>query len=141
MPPRATFRRLIEFVAERLGGHQVPLRHSAREIRDFLLPGAVHDDLLKRMVSRLYRANRCGHLDATVDWELTLDTLGEMRIELLRSPRTDIDQYGFIEDFCAGASAFFPDAHGGTGTQSGARRAGATLAEIIPLPRGTLKVS
>jgi hypothetical protein len=141
MQPRTTFRRLIEYMADLLGGHHVPVRRDAREIREFLLPDAIHDDLLKRLVSRLYRANRCAHLDAAIDCEATLDALGEMRLELLRSPRTDIDQYGFIEDFCAGAGAFFADADDNPKTSDTPRRAGAPQAEIIHLPRGSLKVS
>jgi hypothetical protein len=141
MQSHATFRRMMEFVAERLGGHQVPVRRGAREIREFLLPEAVHDELLKRLVTRLYRANRCGHLDATVDWEVTLDALGEIRIELLRLPRTDIDQFEFIESFCAGAAAYFADQQTSRKVLGRERGASAPQAKIIPLQRNTLKVS
>ncbi len=102
-----TFRQFINYLEEHIGNHQIPTRHNAHEIREFLRPDGVHHNLVKKVVRRIYKTNNCGHLDAVVRRPATLGPLAEIRLEIMHSPRTDIDQYRFIEELCASATKFF----------------------------------
>lgn len=92
-----TFRQLIVFLADRIGHHQIPVRDDAHDIGDLLGADAVHHDLIHDIVKRLYKANRCGYLDADIDADTTFSILGEARGEIRRSPKTDIDQVLLID--------------------------------------------
>jgi hypothetical protein len=105
-----TFRQLIHYLADKIGRHYVPVRENAHEIREFLQPDGVHHDLIKDVVRKIYRANHCGFLDAEISEPQTLDSLGHIRAALLDSPRTDIDQFRFMEELCTYAAMFFADA-------------------------------
>lgn len=104
-----TFRRLIRYLEKHIGNHQIPTRRNAHEIREFLRPDGVHHDLVKDVVRRIYKTNNCGHLDAVVRRPATLGPLAEIRLEIMHSPRTDIDQYRFIEELYARATKFFDE--------------------------------
>lgn len=104
-----TFYELLNRLADRIGHHHIPVRPDAHEIREFLAPDAVHHDLVKEVVRRIYKANRCGHLHARVGAAATLETLSRIRLALIHSPRTDIDQYRFVEELCARAAEFFEE--------------------------------
>lgn len=102
-----TFRQLLVRLAERIGYHQIPLRSDACEIAEFLEPGAVHHELVKRAVQAIYRANRCGHLDAAVGVTLTFEALGALRGDIIRSGRGDIDQLDLLEKIGAQVAEVF----------------------------------
>ncbi len=92
-----TFRQLIAHLEDRIGNHQIPMRHNCHEIRDFIDADGVHPMLIKNVVRRIYKANRCGYLDAAVTSRATLDALACIRAEMLASPHTDLDEYHLIE--------------------------------------------
>ena len=88
---------MIEWWAEHLGRHQVPLRDRAEDINCFLASDAVHQELIQEVVRKVYRANRCSHLDAAVSLEDTFTILGQMQKALLNSPRADVDQMSLLD--------------------------------------------
>jgi len=102
-----SFRDLVTFLADRIGRHQVPVIDGAHEIRGFIDCDGVHHELISAAVRRLYKANRCGHLDAQLDRDRTLDTLAAIRSELLQCHNTDIDQFRFVENLCSSAQDYF----------------------------------
>jgi hypothetical protein len=53
----------------------------------------VHD-----LVRAVYKANRCGHLDAPVYAAETFNALGNLRARLSQSGRADVDQINLIDD-------------------------------------------
>lgn len=130
-----TFRKLINFLGDCLGSHQVPVRPRARELADFLRADAVHHDLVKPLVREIYRANRCGHLDAAVYREPTLEVLARFRLELLRRPGTDVDQFNFAESLCENAAAFFDKANPTPVSMRRSHRAAPAPAQVIPFRR------
>ncbi len=102
-----TFRRLLVELAERIGSQHFPVRENACEFADVLRPDAVHAELIKRVVRDVYRANHCGHLDASIDSDCTFDALGKIRGAIARHENTDVDQLNLLEDIGSQLSDLF----------------------------------
>jgi len=101
-----TFRELVCWLAERIGHHQIPVRDTASDIHGFLGPEGVHHDLIKRTVRSLYRANRCGHLDARVQAGPSMEVLHTLRHELRGGGVADVDQVALADQLCEHAAEF-----------------------------------
>jgi len=84
-------------LADRIGRHHLPVRESAHEIGEFLGDDAIHHDLVKNVVRSVYKANRCGHLNAPVFAYQTFDAIGAVRGSLLRSTATDVDAIRLLD--------------------------------------------
>jgi len=127
-PEKPAFRNLLLQLADAVGRHQLPLDEQAHEIRDFLRPDAVHHEIVKRLVLEIYRANRCGHLNAAVAYEDTITPLIALRRELRHSLHSDVDQVRLVDVLCEETERLFgvepPSA-------TPARTGNAT---VIPLP-------
>lgn len=95
-----TFRQFIHLLAEHIGLHQIPVVPGATEIRYFLAEDAVHHQLVTALVRDIYKKNNCGHLDAAIDTEMTLQLLGALRAALLTEDDTDICKFRLINDLC-----------------------------------------
>lgn len=93
-----SFRALVAWWAESLGRHHIPLREHSNDINNLLAPDAVHHELIQAVVRKVYCANKCGHLGAGVSLEDTFTALGQMRLNLLRCGRADIDQINLLDD-------------------------------------------
>lgn len=91
------FRDFITALAERIGMHQIPVHAGASEIRNFLGHDAVHHDFITALVRDLYRKNRCSHLDAAIDPQLTMKTISLARNGLVQARDTDICRYRFVD--------------------------------------------
>jgi hypothetical protein len=129
-----SFRGLVTFLADRIGRHQVPVIEGAHEIRGFIGCDGVHHDLISATVRRLYKANRCGHLDAQLDRDRTLTTLAAIRAELLQCHHTDIDQYRFMENLCHSAQDYFDERVPAQSTVPPAQDPAQGRGKIIALP-------
>lgn len=105
--PGLTFRNLADSLSNAVGEHQIPVVRSATHPAKVISPEAVHYDLVKKLFRAVYRANRCFHLNAPVDFERTFDVLGEFHGELISSDATDIDQMRLIQDIGHHAIEFF----------------------------------
>ena len=104
-----TYRQFLVQLAERVGRHQLPLRDGAAEIRAFLGPEGVHHELVSQLVRQIYRASRCGHLDAPLDPAATLDLLAMTAAATRRSPRADIDRVRLADELLAAAVELLGD--------------------------------
>jgi len=93
------FRQLILLLAEKVGHHHLPVNADANELREFLGSDAVHHDLVTKVVRSIYKANRCGYLDAPISKSITFATLGKLQRGIAQSQTTDIDQFNLINDF------------------------------------------
>lgn len=91
------FRALVMQLAEHVGRQHIPVNEDAENIHDLLGADAVHHELIKRVVRKVYKANHCGHLDSVIDPEPTFTVLGEIRRELTSSQFSDIDQINLID--------------------------------------------
>ena len=112
-PPQviATYRNLMVFLSDAIGSHQLPLIKEAMRPKEFVAPDAVHYDLVKKIAHSVYKANRCFHINAPVNYERTFNALGIIHGELIRSSKTDIDQMNLIHDIGVRAADFFDSCH------------------------------
>lgn len=95
--PTLTFREFFAQLAERLGAHLLPVRSEAHDIGSFLAPDGVHHPLDRQLARCIYRANRCGHLDAGICPQTTFRALGRFHRDLTRMPHTDVEQVALVE--------------------------------------------
>lgn len=92
------FRELVTWWADRLGRHQIPVSDHTDSINNFLGPDAVHHELIQDIVRNVYRANNCGHLDASISLEDTFTVLGQVREVMVNSAQADIDQINLLDN-------------------------------------------
>ncbi len=93
-----TFRNLIRHLADAIGRHHIPVRTRATDIHEFIGPDSIHHELVNGLVRAIYKANRCGHLDAPVRAAETFNALGNLRARLSQSGHADVDQINLIDD-------------------------------------------
>ena len=93
------FRQLILLLADKVGHQHLPLRADANDLEDFLKSDAVHHDLVTKAVKAIYKANRCGYLDAPISKDITFTTLGKLQRDIAKSKTADIDQFNLINEF------------------------------------------
>lgn len=98
------FRHLMLELADCIGRHHLPIMEDAHEIGEFLGDDAIHHEIVKDLVRSVYKANRCGHLNAEVTANRTFDAIGGVRGKLLRSATADLDAIQLLEqlDFHVG---------------------------------------
>lgn len=133
----AGFRDLVLYLADRIGRQHIPAQDNAVDIHALLGADAVHHDLIKDTVRRIYRANRCGHLDADISRDETFVVLGEIRKQLASSQFTDIDQINLLESVGDACRLWFQGSrHGEAQSQTVTEDATAAMpetAKVIPL--------
>lgn len=93
-----SFRALVSRLADHVGRHHIPVNDHASDIHELLGADAVHHDLIRRVIRRIYKANRCAHLDALIYPAPTFTVLGQIRSELAASTRTDVDQINLVDE-------------------------------------------
>jgi len=103
-----TFRELFIELADRVGRQHLPVCDDVNEISDFLGQDAVHHDLARTVVRNVYKANRCGFLDAAVDARTTLDALGAVQGDVLRNESADLDQVALMQTLGREVAALLP---------------------------------
>lgn len=92
-----TFRALMVEIAHRVGDHHIPVYSGAADIHSFVGTDAVHHDLVVQIIRQIYKANRCGHLDAAVASRPTFAVLGRIRGHLSQCGQSDIDQVNLLD--------------------------------------------
>lgn len=95
-----TFLELLRKLEASLGYHQMPLNPAAKNLKDLFESSPLHHDLMKRLAQAIYSGNRCQRLSDPVERETTFDAVAPLRLEVLRSERTDVDLYRLIEELC-----------------------------------------
>lgn len=104
-----TFIELLRKLEARLGYHQFPLNPGAKGLKDLFECSPLHHELMVRLAQSIFVANGCKRLTDTVGREATLDAVAPIRVQVLRSERTDVDLYRLIEELCAALAAVFGD--------------------------------
>ncbi len=101
------FKELIERLADEIGYHQVPLNTGARSVDELFESCALHHELMMRLMRAIHRHNDCRNLTDGVTRVATLGAIAPIRLEVLHSPKTDIDTKRLIDDFCAAVDKAF----------------------------------
>jgi hypothetical protein len=70
---------------------------------------------MKRLVQSIYAGNCCQCLGDPVERAATFEAVAPLRLEVLRSERTDVDLYRLVDELCVALDdAFGPHARRGT---------------------------
>lgn len=101
------FKELIERLADEIGYHQVPLNARARRIDELFEGCALHHELMLRLMRTIHLRNDCHKLTDSVTRVATLDAIAPIRLEVLHSPKTDIDTKRLMDDFCTAVNKAF----------------------------------
>jgi hypothetical protein len=101
------FKELTEHLADEIGYHQVPLNACARGVDEILESCALHHELMMRLMRAIHRHNDCRKLTDRVTRVATLEAIAPIRLEVLHSPRTDIDTKRLMDDICAAVDKAF----------------------------------
>lgn len=102
-----TFLELLRKLEAQLGYHQVPLNPGAKTLKDLFESSPLHHEFTKRLAQSIYSGNRCRRLNDPVERETTFDAVAPLRVEVLRSERTDVDLYRLIEELCVALDRIF----------------------------------
>jgi hypothetical protein len=124
------FKELIACLADEIGYHQVPLNTRAHQVNELLEGCALHHDLMLHLLRAIYRHNGCHKLIDGVTRTATLDAVAPIRLDVLRSPKTDIDTKRLIDDFCLAVSRIFDNESALSTNQRG------TAKEVVPAKYG-----
>ena len=134
------FGQFLAQLENRLGYHQLPVNPAAADIRDVFDSSPVHTELMTRIVRAMYKQNRCHKMADPVSAAKTNEALIAVRLEILRSPKTDVDVFALIDDLCHAVNAIFSEYEetgckpsAPTRRQRRARRRNGRPADIIPL--------
>lgn len=111
------FRDLILDLADVVGRHHLPVVEDSHEIGDFLGNDAIHYALVKKLIRSVYRANRCGHLNAEISANPTFDAIGKIRGELVRSADTDLDAIRLLDQIGDYVSRILASTDAGSGVE------------------------
>jgi len=91
---------LLKQLEHRLGYHQLPVNPNAKELAEIFDSSPVHGDLTIRVVHEIYKINRCQKITDDVDHTETNNALVPVRLGILRSQKTDVDAFLFMDDLC-----------------------------------------
>jgi len=130
------FKELIEHLADEIGYHQVPLNTRAHRIDELFENCALHHELMLRLVRAIHSRNNCRTLTDGVTRVATLDAIAPIRLEVLHSPKTDIDTKRLMDDVCTAVSMAFDHADAQPpGPPSVAPSVQVKYGEVIPMDR------
>lgn len=102
-----TFLELLKKLEAHLGYHQMPLKVAPKSLKDVFEGSPLHHDLMKRLVQSIYSGNHCRRLTDPVERGATFEAVAPLRLEVLRSERTDVDLYRLIEELCVALDNIF----------------------------------
>lgn len=124
------FKELLAQLEEHLGYHQFPVNPAATNIKDVFDGSPLHHDMMTRLVRAIYVSNACRRLTDPVTLDKTLSALTPIRVEALRSARTDVDLYRLLDELGGALGEIFAES---TIAEKTAPAPARRTAEIIPL--------
>jgi hypothetical protein len=102
-----TFLELLQQLEAHLGYHQLPLNARAASVKDIFESSPLHHDFAKNLVQSIHSGNRCQRLSDPVEREATFAAVAPLRLEALRSTRSDVDLVRTIEELCVALNTIF----------------------------------
>jgi hypothetical protein len=103
------FKELLAQLEERLGYHQFPVNPAATNIKNIFEGSPLHHDMMTGLARAIYVANACRCLTDPVSLDKTLSALTPIRLEALRSAKTDVDLYRLLDELGAVLNEIFVD--------------------------------
>jgi hypothetical protein len=106
------FKELVEHLESCIGYHQIPINPTATGTKDLFESCPLHHELMTDLMRAIYEENGCCKLTDPVSRKHTHDAVAPIRLQVLRSAKTDIDKFDLIESFCTAIEqAFAVDDH------------------------------
>lgn len=109
------FRELLTQLQDRIGYHQLPVNPAATGPKDLFECCALHHELMTELVQAIYKQNGCRKLTDPVNRRDTFTALAPIRLNVLRSSKTDIDVFQLMESLCTAIDQAFDHDHGELG--------------------------
>lgn len=128
------FYELLKRLEATLGYHQIPLNPSARGIKDLFECSPLHHELITRLAQAIYTRNSCRKITDNVYREPSFNALSPIRLEVLRSPRSDVDVHRLVEELCVVLDRIFRESRS-TPPAVPARKPSAQVIAIEPFRR------
>ena len=91
------FTDFLKRLNEHLGDHQLPIRESWDKASRIVEEDAVHYELMRDIISGIFRASGCSNGSHPVRLEPTLDWLGEVNHRLLEGDTPDIESIRLVQ--------------------------------------------
>ncbi len=133
------FMELALHLEDYIGYHQIPINPAATGTQDLFEGCPLHHELMTELMRAIFEENGCRALTDTVDRKQTYQAIAPIRLQVLRSAKTDIDKFHLIESFCSAIEQAFGNAEGPAQSQDqqgGYRdKDSARGAEVIPLEK------
>jgi hypothetical protein len=101
------FIQLVEYLARRVGTHQIPVNPQATRLQGLIESSALHYELMSQIAAAIYERNRCRRLTDRVERDATFEALAPIRLAVLRSAHTDVDAASLLEDLCVSIAVVF----------------------------------
>lgn len=133
------FKELVLHLENHIGYHQIPINPAATGTKDLFESCPLHHELMTELMRAIFEENGCRALTDTVGRKQTYKAIVPIRLQVLRSAKTDIDKFHLIESFCGAIEQAFGDAEnpaqsqGQQGDYCGEESA--RSAEVIPLEK------
>ena len=133
------FKELALHLENHIGYHQIPINPAATGTKDLFECCPLHHELMTELMRAIFDENGCHALTDSVSRKRTYNAIAPIRLQVLRSAKTDIDKFHLIESFCGAIEQAFGDYESAAQTnsqQSGTRSKRSTQsAEVIPLEK------
>lgn len=104
-----TFLQLVTRLAQQVGTHQIPLNPQAGQLRGLIDSSALHYELMSRIAGAIYTANHCHSLGDGVQRDITFEALAPIRLEILRTPGSDMETVRLLEELSIALAEVFRD--------------------------------
>ena len=133
------FKELVLHLENHIGYHQIPINPAATGTRDLFEGCPLHHELMTELMRAIFEENGCRALTDTVALKQTYQAVAPIRLEVLRSAKTDIDKFHLIESFCGAIEQAFGNAESPAQSQEEQgdyrNKGAARSAEVIPLEK------
>jgi hypothetical protein len=101
------FKELVLHLESCIGYHQIPINPTATGTKDLFESCALHHELMTDLMRAIYVENGCCKLTDPVNRRRTHDAVAPIRLQVLRSAKTDVDKFDLIENFCTAIEQAF----------------------------------
>jgi hypothetical protein len=131
------FKELVLHLESCIGYHQIPVNPTATGTKDLFESCALHHELMTDLMRAIYQENGCCKLTDPVSRRRTHDAIVPIRLEVLRSAKTDIDKFDLIENFCTAIEQAFTadDRQPHIANMRQSTKESARTAQVIPLAK------
>ena len=133
------FKELALHLENHIGYHQIPINPAATGTKDLFESCPLHHELMTELMRAIFEENGCRALTDAVGRKRTYKAIAPIRVQVLRSAKTDIDKFHLIESFCGAIEQAFGDAESpaqNQGQQGGdCGEESPRSAEVIPLEK------